>query len=128
MPGDELPKDPNANEVANPRLEFLEKLRDVAKAVFARLGILENAVEAPPAGGVTTTANLQSASGWVNAPDTWTCKLADYENDAMKEEVGKVAAAFIDLLAAIDSEISSIHANGLSMVPKDHEDATWSPW
>lgn len=127
MPGDELPKDPNANEVANARLEFLEKLRDVAKTAFARLGIMENAVEALPA-GAAAASELQTSNGWVNAPDTWTCKLADHENDAMKEEVGKVVTACTDLLAAIDSEISRIYANGLSTVPKDHKDATWSPW
>ena len=125
--GDEAPRN-KKDDVQNRRLEFLEKLRGTAKSAFARLGVMSNVLEVPPAGEGVTTFDLQSSNGWVNSPDTWTCKLADSENDIVKSNVNAVDAAARSLLSGIDSEISNIYANDRATVPKGDPDAVWSPF
>jgi hypothetical protein len=123
--GEEAPRD-KKDDVPNLRLEFLEKLRGIAKDAFATLGVMDNVLEAPPAGERVTTFDLLSSNGWVNSPDTWTCKLADSENDIVKSNVNAVDAAARSLLSGIDSEISNIYANDRATVPKGDPDAVWS--
>ena len=67
-----------------------------------------------------------SLNGWVNAPDIWTSKVADDENDAMKTAMGNVVNSCTNVFSVIDSEMGSIHANDLDMVPEDHPDAKWT--
>lgn len=114
------------NKVKNPRLKALEELREHSKSTIAfRLGIMDNAIELPPAGASTAFSDSLSPDGWVNAADTWTSKLADSQNDAVKEVMRGVETACTSLLSAIDSEISSIHASGLDMVDEDSDEAKW---
>jgi len=53
-------------------------------------------------------------------------KVADDENDAVKTAMGKVVDACTNVFSTIDSEMGSIHANGLDKVPEDHPDAKWT--
>jgi len=125
MPGEEVPKDDqDKKDSPNLRLQFLERLQGIAKGAFVDNGIVDDGlchVE-----GVSAR-QFQSSNGWVNAPDTWTCKLADSHNDIVKSNVNAVGAAGSSLLSTIDSEISNIYANDKVKVRADDPDATWKP-
>jgi hypothetical protein len=126
MTGGGLPQDEKTeNKVQNLRLKFLEELQGVAKKAFVEAGVMEGGI-CPV--GVVMAQEFQSSSGWVNASDTWTCKLADSENDIVKSNVNSVSAAGASLLSGIDAEISNIHANGKDMVDENDEDAKWKPF
>ena len=126
MPGEEVPKDDqDKKDSPNLRLQFLERLQGIAKGAFVDNGIVDDGlchVE-----GVSAR-QFQSSNGWVNAPDTWTCKLADSHNDIVKSNVNAVSAAGSSLLGTIDSEISNIYANDKAMVREDDPDARWTPF
>lgn len=125
MTGEEVPKDEqDKKDSPNLRLQFLERLQGIAKGAFVDHGIVDDGlchVE-----GVSAR-QFQSSNGWVNAPDTWTCKLADSHNDIVKSNVNAVGAAGSSLLSTIDSEISNIYANDRAKVRADDPDATWKP-
>ena len=82
MTGEEVPKDEqDKKDSPNLRLQFLERLQGIAKGAFADNGIVDDGlchVEE------VSVRQFQSSNGWVNAPDTWTCKLADSHNDIVK--------------------------------------------
>ena len=123
MTGGGLPQDEKPG-IKNPRLEFLEKLRREAEKHFTEAGAVDDGL-----GHVHVTAkNFQSPDGWVNTPDTWTCKLADSHNDIVRSNVNAVSAACGSFLSAIDSEISRIHANGKAEVHEGDADANWKPF
>lgn len=125
MTGEEVPKDEqDKKDSSNLRLQFLERLQGIAKGAFADNGIVDDGlchVEE------VSVRQFQSSNGWVNAPDTWTCKLADSHNDIVKSNVNAVSAAGSSLLSTIDSEISNIYANDRAKVRADDPDATWKP-
>lgn len=130
LPQDEqnkkLPQDEqDKKDCPNLRLKFLEKLQGVAKKGFEEAGVVENGI-CPV--GVVVAQEFQSPSGWVNASDTWVCKLADSENDIVKSNVNAVSAAGASLLNGVDAEISNIHANGKDKVDENDEDAKWKPF
>ena len=126
MPGEEVPKDEqDENKVDNLRLKFLEELQGAAKKAFVEAGVAEDGI-CPV--GVIMAQDFQASSGWVNASDTWTCKLADSENDIVKSNVNAVSVAGARLLNGIDAEISNIHANGKDKVDENDEDAKWKPF
>ena len=113
-------------QVENPRLRALEELRQLSKsAIVSLLGIMDNAVQLLPTGAGTAFSDSLSPNGWVNAQDTWTSKLADLQDEAVKKAMRDVQAACDGLISAIDSEISSIHASGLDMVDEDSDEAKW---
>lgn len=125
MTGGGLPQDEKTEKkVQNLRLKFLEELRVEAEKHFAEAGVVD--------GGSShvhvTAKNFQSSDGWVNTPDTWTCKLADSHNDIVRSNVNAVSVACGLFLSAIDSEISSIYANGKDEVDEGDDDATWKPF
>lgn len=134
MPGGGLPQDEhdqtlpqdeqNKKDCPNLRLKFLERLQEIAKGAFVDNGIVDDGLCRAEGFSVR---QFQSSAGWVNAPDTWTCKLADSHNDIVRSNVNAVSTAGSNLLSAIDSEISNIHANNNAMVRADDPDATWKP-
>lgn len=83
------------------RKERLESLRSYVARKMDDLGI-EESDTSPPSTGVVK--DISNPSGYINAEDTWTGKVADGQNTAAKDEVGLLAAAFNDLLDAIDEE------------------------
>lgn len=124
MTGEEVPKDkPDENKVPNLRLRFLEEVQKVADEKFTEAGVLDDGL--CHADGVAKY--FMSSDGWVNAPDTWTCKLADSHNDIVRSNVSAVIAASTYLQRTVDSEIDSIFSDKRDEVPEDDEDATWKP-
>lgn len=122
MTGEEVPQDKGPG-IKNPRLEFLEELRREAEKHFTEAGVVDDGLCHVDG----TAKEFQSSGGWVNTPDTWTCKLADSHNDIVRSNVNAVSVACGRFLSAIDSEISSIHANGKAEVHEGDADATWKP-
>ena len=121
-----LPQDAqDKKDCPNLRLKFLERLQEIAKGAFVDHGVVDNGLCLVE--GVSAR-QFQSSNGWVNAPDTWTCKLADSHNDIVKSNVNAVSAAGSSLLGTIDSEISNIYANDKAMVREDDPDARWTPF
>ena len=120
--GEKAPKDDRAGEVPNLRLKALEEIRSYAKQQVTSIGLPVLVIEIPQG----TVSDIMSLNGWVNAPDTWTSKVADDENDAMKTAMGNVVNSCTNVFSVIDSEMGSIHANDLDMVPEDHPDDKWT--
>lgn len=124
MTGGGLPQDEQTEKkVPNLRLRFLEELQGVANDKLTDAGVLDDGL--CHADGVAKY--FMSSDGWVNTPDTWTCKLADSHNDIVKSNVNAVIAASTSLLRTIDSEIDSIFSDKRDEVREDDEDATWKP-
>ncbi len=110
------------DKVPNLRLKALEEIRSYAKQQVTSIGLSTLVIEIPQG----AVSDSMSPNGWVNAPDTWMSKVADDENDAVKTAMGKVVDACTNVFSTIDSEMGSIHANGLDKVPEDHPDAKWT--
>jgi hypothetical protein len=110
------------DEVDNPRLKALQELRAYVAQQFRVMGISDNKIEVPQQGYIP---DLLTPSGFINAPDTWTSKLADSENDLMKAEVNGVSSACSDLINQIDAEINRIFQENKQKVPEDSPEAKW---